>query len=355
MIYGAYGFSGALIVREAVARGHQPLLAGRNRAKITAIADEIGLDFRVLEVDDERALAAAVAEFDLVLNTAGPFTSTSRPMIQACLEGRAHYLDISGELYVLEDTFAFDPLAKKAGTALIPGVGFDVVPSDCLARTVSEGLPSAVELEIAIAALGQPSAGTIRTSMEIFSRGGVLRKNGVLEPYEYGRGAKEIRFSNGKKWTTIPVPWADLVTAFRTTNIPNITIYFAVQPRLIKFMKRGGSLAQWLLSSEAVRKASKGLVKYFIKEPGEGGRREEKSYLWARVKDRQGSQNEAWMETVESYQFTAAAAVRCVEETFSRDLTGALTPAQAFGADFVLGIEGTRRLESLPVHDNGSS
>ncbi len=245
MIYGAYGFSGGLIAREAVARGHRPLLAGRNRAKLTLFADEMDLDFRVLEVDDERTLAAAVAEFDLVLNAAGPFTSTSRPMIQACLAGKAHYLDISGEHYVMEDTFAFDPLAKKAGTALIPGVGFDVVPSDCLARTVSEGLPSAVELEIAIASLAKPSAGTIRTSMEIFSRGGILRTNGVLEPFKYGRGAKVIRFSHGKKWTTIPVPWADLVTAYRTTNIPNITIYFAVQPGLIKFMKRGGSLARW--------------------------------------------------------------------------------------------------------------
>ena len=355
MIYGAYGFSGALNVREAVARGHQPLLAGRNRAKLMALADEMSLEFRVLEVDDERALAEFVAEFDLVLNAAGPFISTSRPMIQACLAGQAHYLDISGEHYVLEDTFAFDLLAKKAGMALIPGVGFDVVPSDCLARTVSEGLPSADKLEIAIAALGRPSIGTIRTSMEIFSRGAVLRKNGVLEPFEYGRGAKEILFSHGKKWTTIPVPWADLATAYRTTNIPNITVYFAMQPRLIKFLNRGSPLAQWLLSSEALRKASKGLIRYLIKEPGEGGRREEKSFLWARVKDRDGSQNEAWMETGESYQFTAAAAVRCVEETVSSDLTGALTPAQAFGADFVLGIEGTRRLERLPPQDYRSS
>ena len=208
---------------------------------------------------------------------------------------------------------------------------------------------SAIELEIAIAVPGRPSKGTVGTSMEIFSRGSLVRRNGILEPFKFGRGVKEIRFSHGKRWAVIPVPWADLVTAYRTTNIPNITVYFAINPRLLKLTAAGAGFAQWLLSSETVRRILRSLVGPYVKGPGSDGKVDERSYLWAQVRDDGGSQIEAWLETGEVYQFTAAAAVRAVEETLSGDFAGVLTPAQAFGADFVLGIEGVKRFDSPPV------
>ena len=352
MIYGAYGYSGALIAKEAVARGHRPLLVGRNQKKLRDLSTELNLEMRVLDLEDDQRLAAMVTDYDLVMNAAGPHARTSRPVIRACLGGRAHYLDICGEYYVLEDTFAFDSLARKSGIAIVPGVGFDVISTDCLVRYLSERMPSAIELEIAIAVPGRPSKGTVGTSMEIFSRGSLVRRNGVLEPFKFGRGAKEIRFSHGKLWAVVPVPWADLATGYRTTNIPNITVYFAINPRLLKLVGPGAGFVQLLLSSEIVRKISKALIGPFIKGPGSDGRADERSYLWAQVKDDGGSQIEAWLETGEVYQFTAAAAVRAVEETLSGNLTGVLTPAQAFGADFVLGIEGVKRFDSPPVRED---
>src|SRR5690606_5088937 len=91
---------------------------------------------------------------DLVLHCAGPFGETSRPMLKACLRAGAHYLDITGEIAVFEAVMARDPEIRRAGVAAIPGVGFDVVPTDGLAALLGQALPGATHLELAFAGLG---------------------------------------------------------------------------------------------------------------------------------------------------------------------------------------------------------
>src|SRR5262245_43200382 len=94
---------------------------------------EAGLDWRASGLDDARGLDGALAGATVVLHCAGPFASTWRAMSDACLRARAHYLDITGEIAVFEGLATRDAEARKAGVMLLPGVGFDVVPSDCLA------------------------------------------------------------------------------------------------------------------------------------------------------------------------------------------------------------------------------
>ncbi|MGH7565232.1 MAG: saccharopine dehydrogenase NADP-binding domain-containing protein, partial [Gemmatimonadota bacterium] len=180
-IYGAYGYTGRLIAAEAVARGMQPVLAGRDPAQLAPLAEEMGLEWRAFGLENAAALAREVEPLDLVLYAAGPFVRTSAPMVGACLAGRAHYLDITGEIPVLESIYARDAEARRAGVALLPAVGFDVVPSDCLALHVARRAGDPVELEIAIAPSGRASAGTTRTvlaSMAGRRSLGLVRRSG---------------------------------------------------------------------------------------------------------------------------------------------------------------------------------
>ncbi|HEX8155329.1 MAG TPA: saccharopine dehydrogenase NADP-binding domain-containing protein, partial [Thermoanaerobaculia bacterium] len=176
MIYGANGYTGELIAREAVRRGERPILAGRSGDKIVPLAKELGLDARIFDLD-----RIDLHDVDLVLHCAGPFTRTAKPMVRACLEARAHYLDITGELNVFEAVLARDADAKARGITLLPGVGFDVVPTDCLAAKLKERMPDATELWLAFYSRGGSiSRGTMKTMIEHSGKGGAIRKDGAI-------------------------------------------------------------------------------------------------------------------------------------------------------------------------------
>jgi short subunit dehydrogenase-like uncharacterized protein len=348
LLYGAYGYTGRLIIEEALRRGHRPVLAGRDAAKLAVLAERNNLDWLALDLNYAERLVKTVERYDCVLHAAGPFINTSDPMIRACLAGKTHYLDITGEIPVYENTLRHDRQAKGRGVTLISGVGFDIVPSDCLAAYVAEQLPGATQLETAINSGSGISAGTAKSLLGMvnhFRHGAVVRRDGRLVGQPFGRGGKKVRFSNGKIRHVIPIPWGDLVTAYHNTGIPNITSHLA-------FRKRPGfglvaDPALKLAMSPPFRRLTTAALEQLFPGPDSEARQKARCYLWARASKENGETAEAWLETPEAYYFTAVCAVRCVEEVFARNLTGALTPAQAFGTDFILSIEDTRRLDSL--------
>jgi short subunit dehydrogenase-like uncharacterized protein len=347
MIYGAYGYSGELVAEEAVRQGHRPVLAGRSKEKLVPVAERLGLDWVVADLRRAEGLAEAVAQVDLVFHAAGPFVHTCEPMILACLAAGTNYLDITGEIPVFQNTFSHDREALQKGVALISGVGFDVVATDCMVEYVASQVPNAVELEVAIDGLGGASAGTTKTILEMLPQGGWRRRDGQLVPYRWGKGARKIRFSHGER-TVVPVPWGDLATAFQTTGIPNITTYAAFPKHAIRILRWTAPVSQRLLALKPVRRVLQRWVGKTVRGPDEETRQRERAYVWVRAADEGGRAVEAWLETAEAYRFTAAAGVRCVERVLEDRPVGALTPALAFGADFVLEIEGAQRLDELP-------
>jgi short subunit dehydrogenase-like uncharacterized protein len=344
LLYGAYGYTGELIAAEAVKRGHRPTLAGRSADKIKPLADRLGLPFVAVGLDDASALRRALEGHSLVVHGAGPFIHTALPMVQACLEVGAHYLDITGEIPVFEQSFAHDEKARARKVAIMSGVGFDVVPTDCMARHVVERVPGARVLELAISPVDAPSAGTVKSMVEGIPKGGAVRREGKLVPWPMGKGARRIRFSNGERWA-LPIPWGDLSTAYRTTRVPNITTYMAMPRGQVRFLSVAGRVLPLLLKPASIRRAINRQIEKRVKGPDEATRNSETSRVWARAEDGAGNSAEAWLDTPESYAFTAVSVVRCVEKTLALGPSGALTPAGAFGADFVLEIPGTRRTD----------
>ena len=228
MLYGAAGHTGTLIAQNARERGHRPLLAGRSAPAITALAGHLDLPYRALALDDPAALSAALDGVDLVLNAAGPFLHTAAPLAEACLRAGVHYLDIGNELQVFRALYDLHPRAQLAGVAIIPGVGFGVVATNCLARYVSDAVGGAQHLDVAArAATAQPGPGIAASIRENLPYGGWTRQAGHLHPQPLGSGITTIPLPDGP-CPVMPFPTGDLEAAFQATGAPGITAYSPV-------------------------------------------------------------------------------------------------------------------------------
>lgn len=344
MIYGATGYTGQLVIEEALRRGHRPMIAGRNLEKLKILAEYYGLDYAAFYLDDIHTIVEAIADMDIVYHAAGPFIHTSEAMIRACLATNTHYLDITGEINVFERTFSYDDAARKNNIALISGVGFDVVPSDCLALYVSEQVPGATHLETGIIGLGGASAGTSKSALEMIPNHWWSRRDGHLFDSHFGDKTTILEHPNGKSYFAVSVPWGDLSVAYRTTGIPNITSYMAVNPILVALGRIGHPLGKMLLKNTAIRSFAKSLAERFASPPDENRRETTKSYIWAKATNSSAQSAEAWLETLEPYQYTAKVALLVIEKVAELHPIGALTPAQAFGMDFTLEVEGTQQI-----------
>jgi len=333
LIYGANGYTGELIAREAVRRGHKPILAGRNAEKLGALAKDLGLESRAFPLDQPQ-----LDGVDAVLHCAGPFVHTSAPMVRACIAAGVHYLDITGEFTVFEGIMACNDRASRAGVTLIPGVGFDVVPTDCLAAMLAARLPGATELELAFYSPGaEISRGTLKTMIENIRVGGVIRYEGKIVGVPAAFDAKEIPFSIEPRMA-MTIPWGDISTAFHTTGIPNIRVYTAASPKSIKRMRRLGPFLP-LLGITPIKRALRAFANRRT-GPDEARRASGRTYLWGRVSD--GNRDVTMtMTTPEGYAFTVLSALRAVEQLLaSPKRPGAFTPAKFFGPEFVTTLPG---------------
>lgn len=345
MLYGATGYTGQLIAAEAVRRGLRPMLGGRNVELLLPLAKEWGLEYAAFRLDDVSVIAEAIADQDIVLHAAGPFIHTSDPMIRACLATNTHYLDITGDVDVFENTFGYDDAARKNGIVLLSGVAFDVVASDCLALHVAQQLPGADHLETGIVNPSSASVGTAKSALEMLPRSWWSRKGGELVPSYFGEHTTTLSVPGLGDYFAVSVPWGDVSVAYRSTGIPTITSYMAM-PRLVAQIGRIlYPVVKRLLKLDALRGIATLLVERGTAPPQNDERAELRSYLWARAYQEGGRSAEAWMETLEPYEFTAQVAVNAVEALAQRQLSGALTPAQAFGTQFVFALPHTRLLD----------
>lgn len=340
LIYGANGYTGELITRFAVERGMRPIIAGRNEAAIKALAEKHGLEYRVFSLEDTEKLDAALNEVATVLHCAGPFSLTSRQMGEACLRTNTHYTDITGEIAVFEACAAADQKAKEAGIMIMPGVGFDVVPSDCLARHLKDRLPTATDLSLAFYGMGRMSHGTQATMTMNIGKGGAVRRDGKIMPVPAAWRTREIDFGETKK-TGVTIPWGDVSTAFYSTGIPNIEVFTVVPPSALKLMKLSRYIGP-MLASGPIQRYLQGKIPQG--GPSDAERARGKTLLWGEASDTAGNRVEARLQTPEGYTLTALAALNITQKILEGNFApGFQTPSKAYGPDLILEIEGTKR------------
>lgn len=341
LVYGAYGYTGSLVADAAAERGFDPILAGRDARKLGERAAK--LDCRSRAFDLSGAVASALSGVDAVLNCAGPFADTYEPLVRACIETGTDYLDVTGEIDVFQGVAAHDDEARAAGVTIMPGVGFDVVPTDCLAAHLAERLPGATHLALGFDAPFGVSAGTAKTALRYLDDPGFVRRDGLLEPVPPAHKTRRIDFGRGRR-TAVTVPWGDLVTASHTTGIPNVEVYAALPQPAVWAMRAARPLAP-LLGSDLVKGALEGFVDATVDGPGERARERRRSYVWGEA-TKEGDRVVSRLVTSEAYATTVETALEVAGRVLDGDApAGYQTPAGAFGPDLILAVEGTERTD----------
>lgn len=342
LLYGSTGYTGRLIARMAGDRGIRPILAGRDGTAVGALAGELGLEHQAFPLDDPAAIATGLDGVAVVLHCAGPFSRTSAPMATACLARGVHYLDITGEIDVFEALAARDEEAKRAGVMLLPGVGFDVVPSDCLAAHLKRRLPSATRLQLAIRGTGRLSHGTATTMVENLSGGGRVRRGGELVAVPAAWKTRDVDFGRGPV-RCVTIPWGDVATAWHSTGIPDVEVYSAV-PAAARLGMIASRHLGWLLGTSPVQALLKRQVRAAPAGPDERELERGKSVVWGRVEDADGGAAVARLHGPNGYLLTAHTALLVLGRVLAGDLRpGFQTPSTAYGPDFVLEAPGVER------------
>ncbi|MDZ4349235.1 MAG: saccharopine dehydrogenase NADP-binding domain-containing protein [Xanthomonadaceae bacterium] len=340
MIYGANGYTGKLTAEEAVKRGLKPVLAGRNEDTIRPLAESLGLTWRAFGLDNADALRHGLDGISTVLHCAGPFSATCEPMLEACLENQVNYLDITGEISVFAHCHAQHERAVKRGIVVLPGAGFDVVPTDCLAALIKRDMPDATELVLAFEGGGGFSPGTAKTSVEGLGSGGRVRKNGEVKKVPL---AWKWRYftRDGEQRSAMTIPWGDVYTAYVSTGIPDIEVYMAAPPSTIKRLRRMRLLGP-LLGTGPVQRFLKAQVDKKVRGPSEKLRGKTDSFIWGEARDASGHLLARQLRTPNGYELTVNASLGIVArlEDGEAPEPGYYTPSRLMGADYVLGLPG---------------
>lgn len=343
LIYGAYGYTGQLIVELAVKKGWKPTIAGRDEKKIHILAKRHDLPFLCFDFDDQPAWDNALTDKSLLLNCAGPFSHTIKQILPACLRNNVHYTDITGEIEVFEFVQQHNNQAKSAEIVLMPGIGFDVVPTDCLAKYLHEQLPSSTHLELAFNSSSGFSRGTALSVLNRFHTGSAIRENGIIVPKIAASEHKNISFF-GQERNCVGIAWGDVFTAYITTGIPNIQVFTAMPIKTMNLMRKAGKWA-WLIKSKLVQKIGGFIIRKKIDGPSLEKRENLKCQIWGKVWDEYGNEVMVEMETPESYKLTSIAALLCVEKILNKESkSGYQTPAGAFGSALIMEVDGVKRI-----------
>jgi short subunit dehydrogenase-like uncharacterized protein len=342
LVFGSYGYTGRLVVREALARGVDPVLAGRREEAVRGHA-EAARGGKPLAWRAFRADAPDLRGVRVVLNCAGPFVDTAETLARACVAAGVHYVDVTGEIPVFEALARMDAAARLAGTTVLPGAGFDVVPTDCLAAHLKRRLPTATRLELAISGSGGISHGTLTTMVRGLGLPGAVRADGALTPEPVGKRTRTVDFGGDVRRRVVSIPWGDVSTAWHSTGIPSIVTYVAVPAGMALAAPGFGALAP-ALGLAPVKAFVQRRVDARAPGPSDEARAKGWSRCWGRVEDDAGGSAEARLLAPEGYTLTAAAAVDIALRAGRGELpAGFQTPSRALGPDYVTGLAGVSR------------
>ena len=338
LIYGATGYTGKLIARMAQQLGMSVTLAGRNSAKLQVLATETGFAHIAVGLDDALTLLEVVAQHDVVLHVAGPFSKTAKPMVQACLAVGTHYLDITGEIAIFEAHRLLDRRARETGIMIMPGVGFDIVASDCLSLHMKQRMPKAVKLTLAMQGVGDASRGTGKTAIEAINAGTAARRDGTIE-YLQKPPRRRLQFGN-REVDCVGISWGDVATAYYTTDIPTIAVYFESTKDLERIVGLP-NIVKWLFATSLGQAFLRRQIEILPEGPDPEKQKTQTTQILGIVEDADGREMRSILQTPGGYHLTALTALRIADEVDGgRAEPGTHNPAQIFGSNFITTFDG---------------
>jgi short subunit dehydrogenase-like uncharacterized protein len=338
MLYGAYGVTGRLILDEAIRRGHRPVLAGRDAAMLEQLRVVTGLDAAHVSLDRGQELRTALSGTRCVVLAAGPYELTGPPMRAACLDARCSYVDLNAAVDDFCEALACDEAARAAGVAVVPGAGYGVVFAECLAAHTARRVDNPTWLRLSLATQNEERSRAATLSIgHALAAGGLEVHNGQLRRRAVAFSTWRCQTSPGSTTSFAAMPMAEVVAAHRSTGVPNIVAGIAMSRPAAALIRATAPLAGRVLTRMAGRRSG-----HADTSPSQSRTAALRSRVWAEIRNDRGQTAAAMLETGEGYRAAAAVAVRAVESLLRTPRVGALTPVQAFGADFALGVPGTQ-------------
>jgi short subunit dehydrogenase-like uncharacterized protein len=343
MIYGANGYTAQLAIEKAVAQGRTPILAGRNRAAIEPLAEKYDLQSRIFDLTNRQQLTAELEDVKVVSHCAGPYSATAEPMMRACIQSGTHYTDITGEIDVFLLSQSLDEEARASGAVLCPGVGFDVIPTDCVAAKLKEALPDATELDLGFQGDASLSPGTAKTMVEGISQGMKVLRDGELIRVPPSFEARSIDFGTGPVPASV-IPWGDLATAYWQTGIPNISVYS--RRRVSKAADLILPIIQTVMKSSAVQRLAKQRIERRVTGPDEANRARRPTHVWGEARNANGDSVTCRVETPNGYTVTMDGILLSAHFLMNYEGEGGcFTPAQLMGTELVERLPGAGELQ----------
>ncbi|MDQ7817728.1 MAG: saccharopine dehydrogenase NADP-binding domain-containing protein [Melioribacteraceae bacterium] len=335
MVYGANGYSAQLIIEELLSRGIKPILAGRNGTAIKKIAQKYSCVYKIFDLTDDKKSIESLTGIHTVVNCAGPFKYTAKEMIDYCLHAKTNYLDITGEMPALAYAFGCDKKAKENGIVILPSVGFDIIPTDCLAKRLSEQMPDAKYLKLGFSnKKGGISRGTSLTTLEFISGKGKIRKNGQLVDSPIGKYSIKVK-TNGVSFYGISIPWGDVFTSYFSTGIPNVEVYMGLSKPLF-IIRKLLTLLLKIYKLSFIKKISANYISREFTGPDKVQRDSTLTYVWGKVENEKGEMVEELYRVMEGYNLTAKGAAEAAIRVLKNEVKpGTYTPSLAFGSNFL--------------------
>lgn len=344
LLYGANGYTGKLIARYAKEYNITPVLAGRNEKVISSIAGELNVPYRIFSLDPAASIRQQLEDVLLVIHAAGPFDKTARQMVEACIATNTHYIDINGDISVFELIKTYDAAAKQAGVMLMPGAGFDVIPTDCIALQLKQQMPDATHLQLAfISSNGQISHGTATTMATRIGEDAVVRINGKFEKRPLGFKGMWID-ANGHRRFVMSLQWGDISTAYHTTGIPNVEAFTGMKPSVYRMLKFQ-FLFNWLLRTKFARNLIQNKINNAPAGPTDEQRANASTIVWGKVWNAAGKQLINQLTCADGYTLTARGSLLITQKILAGNFkAGYQTPASCYGKELVYEIPGTSAL-----------
>jgi short subunit dehydrogenase-like uncharacterized protein len=322
MIYGATGYTGLLASEYAKSIGIGFIIAGRTNPKLQSLASVLSVPYRTLNVDDSPAhIDSSLQDITVLLNYAGPYHRTAKPLMEACIRNNVHYLDIAAELNSYKLAEELDEEAKIAKVMLMPGCGGSVAMLGCLAMHVVERMESPASIDIALQVTGSMSRGSAISAQEgTMTTSHRRRVNGKPVPPNAESG-REFEFGDGRgRVECIPAILPDLITIEKATGVSNVRTFVQIS---------GTSFPTGNLTA--------------LPDGPTAEERDANPYHAAvEIVAKDGTRQSAVLHTVNGYSFTSIASIEAAKHVLAgRFSIGNQTPVEVFGSDFVECVEGS--------------
>ena len=345
LIYGAYGFTGAVISKLASEYGITPVLTGRNESKLKPLAESLDYDYVVLSLENNHDnLVKVLKHFEIVLHIAGPYTFTGEPMLDAVVEAGTHYVDLTGENHVIQQQLDRHEEFKAANIMVMPSVGYDVVPTDCLNVYVADQVDNPTNLTVVIngnytAVEGAgASRGTMKSGLEVIGRPLLMRQQG--EMVEVSALKVMHRVEDGQEQTLLQIPWADMMTSYVSTGVPTIEVFQLQQSKIPSWLPRmaqfdfGRRILGWLID------------KYAPEGPPPGALETRQTRIVSTATNDAGESASAAMITPEGYLLTFHSTLIVAKRVIDGHWeSGFQTVGKVYGPNLVLEIAGVSRVD----------